>query len=112
MKKTLTNLSLVAIISFLSILPLIVMEFVNRQSFFVSGKETFPFQLFIFLWLCVAAILLILMPLVRTLQAGRSLFAHPKSLMLTVVALVFLTMAVANLINDQMPCFLGVPNCD
>lgn len=51
-------------------------------------------------------------PIVRTLQAGGSLFAHPWNLMLAVVILLFSIMLVIGLIVDQFPCWIGVPNCD
>ncbi len=62
--------------------------------------------------LAVAACLIARAPIVRTLQAGGSLFAHPANLMLAVVILSFITMLVVGLIVDQYPCWIGVPNCD
>jgi hypothetical protein len=32
--------------------------------------------------------------------------------MLAAVILLFMTLLAAGLVVDQMPCFLGVPNCD
>lgn len=62
--------------------------------------------------LAIAACIITRAPIVRTLQAGGSLFAHPMNLMLAVVILSFITMLVVGLIVDQFPCWIGVPNCD
>lgn len=64
------------------------------------------------LLLAVAACLIARAPIVRTLQAGGSLFAHPMNLILAIVILSFITMLVVGLMVDQFPCWIGVPNCD
>ena len=51
-------------------------------------------------------------PLVRTLRAGGSLFAHPLHLIIVVVISFLFAAGVVSLIVDQWPCFVGVPNCD
>ena len=51
-------------------------------------------------------------PIVRTLRAGGSLFAHPIHLIIVFVILFLFTTSVVSLIVDQWPCFMGVPNCD
>ena len=51
-------------------------------------------------------------PIVRTLRAGGSLFAHPINLIIVVVISFFFAAGVVSLIVDQWPCFMGVPNCD
>ena len=200
-----TNLGSSAFISFLIVLPFMVMELVNRQSFFVSGKESFPIGLFVMLWLGAMVFILILMPIVQniragnnvvanlvpterttlltnpksaaifsfilvlplaiiplleslnmngplerlingpnpdqlyvpgqllalvllslpvaagfiargpvvsTLRAGGSLFAHPINLIIVVVILASLAWEWGSWIVDQWPCFVGVPNCD
>jgi hypothetical protein len=64
------------------------------------------------LLLAVAAGLIARGPIVRTLQAGGSLLAHPINLMLAVVILSFIIWLVVGLTADQFPCWTGVPNCD
>jgi hypothetical protein len=55
----------------------------------------------------------LLMPIVRNLrQAGNSLMANPVGLLLRIVFLLLIAWMWASLLIDQMPCFLGVPNCD
>lgn len=51
-------------------------------------------------------------PIVRTLRAGGSLFAHPVHLLIVVVISFLFAAGVVSLIVDQWPCFIGVPNCD
>jgi len=51
-------------------------------------------------------------PIVRTLRAGGSLFAHPLHLIIVVVISFLFAAGLVGLIVDQWPCFMGVPNCD
>ena len=51
-------------------------------------------------------------PIVRTLRAGGSLFAHPIHLLIVVVISFLFAAGVVGMIVDQWPCFIGVPNCD
>jgi hypothetical protein len=51
-------------------------------------------------------------PIVSTLRAGGSLFAHPLHLIIVVVISFLFAAGVVSLIVDQWPCFIGVPNCD
>ena len=200
MKNILTNFVMTAVLSILLLLPLMVMEIVNRRQF----NEDFPFMLFFVLWINLFAISLILLPIVRgrrtanhdmanpiptqgntlltnpksaamisvalilapgilpllnsvgwlsldrlfngpnpevaylpgqvialglilfpvaagiiaggpivsTLRAGGSLFAHPLHLIIVVVISFLFAAGVVSLIVDQWPCFIGVPNCD
>jgi hypothetical protein len=120
----LTNPRSAAIISFLLALP-----FVTILSLLLLGIEP-PFAALLnnpdpdqpnvigtlmvlgALLLAVAACIIARAPIVRTLQAGGSLFAHPINLILAVVILSVITMLVVGLIVDQYPCWIDVPNCD
>jgi hypothetical protein len=62
--------------------------------------------------LVMAAGLIAGAPIVRTLRAGGSLFAHPVNLVIVVLVLLPIIWGLTGLIIDQWPCFLGVPNCD
>jgi hypothetical protein len=112
MKNILTNLRSSALISFLIVFPFIIMELVNRQSFRALGKESFPFPLFGILWLLSMLFVLTGMPILRNVRAGNKLLANPVSLLLGVVFLAIIAWAWGSWIIDQMPCFMGVPNCD
>ncbi len=76
-----------ALISFVLILPLMIMEVVNRRNF----NEEFPIMLFFVMWLNLFAISLILLPIVRGRRTsnhdmanpvpsqGKTLLTNPKS---------------------------------
>jgi hypothetical protein len=51
-------------------------------------------------------------PIVHSLRARGSLFAHPVHLLIVVGIAFLFSMGIVGLIVDQWPCFMGVPNCD
>lgn len=53
-----------------------------------------------------------LVPIVRNVRAGNSIIANPINLLLAVAILVFIAMTWGGALIDQIPCFMGVPNCD
>lgn len=96
------------ILSAVLVLPLVGLEVVNHGLF----NANFPLPLFVILWLLPCIILLILMPIVRQLRMGGlvprdAIVVVFKGALLVSLASVWLLIVV-----DQMPCFLGVPNCD
>jgi hypothetical protein len=107
MKNMFTNLKYPAIISFFLMLPFLILELVNRPY-----TIHFPIPLFVLLWLLPTIFMLIMMPLVRTVRAGNSLMARPIPLVLSAVFLILIAWMWTGIVIDQMPCFLGVPNCD
>lgn len=76
MKNILKNIALPAGVSFLMLLPFLLMEIVNRQSFRAAGEE-FPVPLFIFLFVWGMVFISILVPIVQSLQARRYESASP-----------------------------------
>ena len=81
MKNILTNLRLPAIISFLIVLPFMLLDFmfviVKRLNTFSLRNALDFIVIFGFLWLGLAAIILILMPIVRNIRAGNNIMANP-----------------------------------
>jgi hypothetical protein len=75
MKNAFTNLGMTAVLSVLILLPFIVLEVVNRRQF----NEDFPWSLFGALWLQLAVIILILLPILRNVRARRNTMATPGS---------------------------------
>lgn len=73
MQTTLRNVGSSGGISVLLLLPLMIMEFVNRRSF----NEDFPFMLFFVLWLNLFAIILILLPIVLGRWTGNRDMVNP-----------------------------------
>ena len=102
------NLKTPAIISSVPVLPFIVLELINRRS--LPGG--FHFMLIILLWLLPLSFMLILLSILRDPQAGKRRMASSLNLLTRVACLIFLAWFWVGLILDQMPCFLGVPNCD
>ncbi|MBP8107760.1 MAG: hypothetical protein KBG20_11560 [Caldilineaceae bacterium] len=105
---TLKSFGATLLISGMLVLPFLVMQVVNRRAM----HEEFPFVLFTFMSLHSLFIVLLLAPALGRLSAEKSLrglgFGHWLGILLGVALLV----VYANVIIDQLPCFLGVPNCD
>jgi len=108
MKQTLTNLRSPALIGLLLVIPFMVMEVINTQDL----NAIFNVPLYGFMWLLPMVFIAVLMPIVQNVRAGNSLMAKPVSLIISVAFLVLIALMWTTLIVDQMPCFLGVPNCD
>lgn len=108
MKSFLVNLRSPAIIGAILVLPFMILELINRRNF----HEGFPVPLFGMLWLLPVIFIVLLMPIVQNVRAGNNLLAQPVGLLLRVVFLVLIAWLWGSLLMDQMPCFLGVPNCD
>lgn len=120
----LANPTSAAIIGFLLALP-----FATILSLLVLGREP-PFAHLLYspdpdqpnvlgtliflgaLVLTVLAGLIARAPIMRTIQAGGSLFTHPVNLALAVVSLTLILAFVGGVVIDQYPCWIGVPNCD
>ena len=110
-KHCLIPLGAAVLFGLLLIAPFAFMEYWNNPRI-QSGEFQFPFVLFYGLWLAPTVFFLAAIPIVRKLRAGEAILAHPVSLLLRVIFLAFLAIGWLNLLRDQMPCFLGVPNCD
>ena len=110
MRHFVTNLGSAALISFLLVLPFAILESlfntVNKQN--ALGLIV----LFGLLWLLPMAFIVILVPIVRTVRAGNNVMANPVNLFFRVAFLALIAMMWAGILRDQLPCFLGVPNCD
>jgi hypothetical protein len=98
MGAVIRNLRMPAIVSAMLVLPFMVLEAVNRRRF----DDDLPAALFVVMWL-----LLFLF--------GGTLLTRPRGRVLLAAKLVGL-LAIGSiwvsLVFDQLPCFLGVPNCD
>jgi hypothetical protein len=81
MPSILTNLRWLAIISFLLVIPFMVMEIVNRRNF----NDGFPIPLFVIMWLLPLLFILTATPMVRSIRAGNSFIANPVILLVRVV---------------------------
>jgi len=85
----------------------------NPEQLYVFGvRVPSQFIALLLISLPVAAGIIAGRPIVSTLRAGGSLFVHPINLIIVVFILSTFAIGLANLIIDQWPCFIGVPNCD
>ena len=107
MSICLPNLRAPAIIGFLITLPFAILEIVHQKA-----NPGFPIRLFGVLWLSSALFVATLSPIISYLRAGGKLLDHPFSLLTRLIVLFMLGAMWFGIISDQMPCFLGVPNCD
>ena len=108
--RIIINASGAALIGLLTVAPFAILELRNRPA---SGNIShFPYPLFILLWLLSMAFTIAGVPIVRTVRAGGSLLTHPVPLLFRVIFLALFAIAWAGIVSDQMPCFLGAPNCD
>jgi len=108
MQTMLKAIRSLALLSLLLILPFMIMEVVNRRNF----NEGFPISLFVIMWLLPVLFILTGMPILRNVRAGNSVLVKPVILLIKVVFLILIVWFWGILLIDQMPCFLGVPNCD
>ena len=90
------------------VLPFILLELINRRVF----NEEFPFGLFAILWVVAFSFILILRRVMSDLRSRGTARRRPLSTTVRLASLVFLAWSWVALIQDQMPCFLGVPLCD
>jgi hypothetical protein len=109
-KNLAINLKSAALISLILVLPLAILEALNNR---ITGQNA-PGLIVLFglLWLLPTAFILILVPVVRAMRDGNHVMAYPISLSLRVASLALIAMIWGGMLIDQMPCFLGVPNCD
>ena len=104
------NLKSAALISLTLVLPLAILESLNHT--ITAQNAPGLIALFSLLWLLPVAFILILGPAVRTARAGNGVMANPINLLLRVALLASIAMVWVGILIDQLPCFIGVPNCD
>jgi hypothetical protein len=108
MSRLLSSLRVPALLGFLTTLPFMVMEFVNRRGY----GEPFPWSLFFILWFLAAGLTFALLPIIRDIRAGENPLRKPVLLALRVAVLIALAFIWIQAVVDQMPCFRGVLLCD
>jgi hypothetical protein len=109
-KNIAANLKWAALISLLLVLPFAILESLNNT----ITRQSAPGLILLFgvLWLLPTAFIVTLVPVVRSARAGNSLMANPLRLLFKVAVLVIIAWFWGSLFVDQLPCFMGVPNCD
>ncbi len=126
MKNILTNPRSAAIFSFIICLPfalLFIMLMLNMEPDFgpfqilINSDPDHPnvigslIALFAAL-LVLAAFIINLLQIVRTMQVTGRIMTLPLNLILVVAAFAAIVMVIGAIIVDQYPCWMGVPNCD
>jgi hypothetical protein len=97
-----------AVISSVLVVPLLLLEL----RFGSQSYSSFPYALFAILWLLPVASVIMIAPFVRSVRAGQSILANPTTLVVRIAFLALFAVLWMLLVRDQLPCFLGVPNCD
>ena len=99
---------LAASLGLLLVLPFVVLELMFGQ----TSYSDFPVPLFGSLWFLAAMLIAALAPMIQTLRTGGILLVNPLTLALRIALIGVIAAFFFGLIEDQMPCFLGAPNCD
>lgn len=117
-KHTIKSTQSVLIIGFILILSIIIISLIstgqeNSELVYVFSLQV-PSQLIAFASLSIPIIAAIIASnsIIRTLQAGGSIFAHPINLIIVILILSILIISFTSLIIDQWTCFIGVQYCD
>jgi hypothetical protein len=105
MRTLATDVRSAALFSLLLVLPLLLLElFLNQSTNWGPGSLV----LYGTLYILAAGFVLALTVVVRNARAKDNTF----KLVVGALAFVMLAFVWGTLVLDQMPCFLGVPNCD
>lgn len=110
MESRVKTLGAATLISFVLVLPFAFLEARNN----IVTRQNAPGLLVLFglLWLLPTAFIFVLAPMAQTVRAGHSLLAAPLKLLFRVAFLTLTATMWSSLLFDQLPCFLGYPNCD
>ena len=98
------------LISFIAAVPFVILESLNQS--LSAQNATTRIVLFAVLWALPLLLMLVLLPLLRRVRAGDRIAANPVSLVLRAAVSIAIVIVWGSVLADQMPCFLGVPNCD
>lgn len=107
-KDGLKRMLLAASVGLAVTLVFIILEWCTTTGF---TKKDFPAMLFVLMWFNVGLLFFILGSVMRSLRKGVSR-NELMVVVLKIILLIGLGWAFASILIDQMPCFLGVANCD
>ena len=102
------NVTMAAVIGLAAVLPFVLLEVINRRGY----GEGFPAVMFFTLWLFSFGFIYTLIPVTKSLISGQPAGGSRAGLLGRLTLLIVAGWLWATLVSDQMPCFLGVPNCD
>lgn len=107
MKNILLQLRSPVTLGSLLTMPFIMLELWNQP----VSRHDFPFLLFGWLWFLSILFVLFARSVVTTLRAG-TIMERPVQFLTAAASLMLVAVMWSGLMSDQLPCFLGVPNCD
>lgn len=93
-------------VGILAVVPFAFLELVNRRGL----NEAFPFVLFVLIWVLPAVLFQLTISAIQVFRSDRA--QASRSLIVRVILLGAIAWFWIAILTDQMPCFLGVPNCD
>lgn len=109
--RTITkDFTLAASLSFILVLPFAILELLNNSV--TKENASSVILLFVVLWLLPTVFIVILRSTMRSVRAGNTLMAKPVALLLRFASLILIATVWGWGLMDQLPCILGVPNCD
>lgn len=97
-----------AIVSALPVIPFMILETINARNL----PPDFPIVLFALMWLMALSFVLVFASLLRGTAPESRTTAHTIGRVTKGALLLLIAFLWISIIRDQMPCFLGVPNCD
>jgi hypothetical protein len=110
MRNIAGNPKAAAMISFFLALPFALLDLLFNP---LRGQNVLdPIVLFGLLWLLPMVFIVILAPIVQSVRAGNNILTNPVTLLFRVAFLFVIASMWGVVIIDQLPCFIGVPNCD
>jgi len=107
MNTIFANLKVSAFISLVIVSPFLILEIINKQDL----PGSFPYPLFGILWIVMLLFVFLIRPIVQSFQTGAPHLSI-GNLITRSVLLISLAYFWVRIVIDQMPCFLGIPNCD
>ena len=120
--KTLVLISLVLALPMALFYPIFILQVEPLHGFFVSmvtvggirsgAPDSIDITGVTAMSLLPIAFIVNLVPIARNRRAGNSLMAVRINLVLSFAILVLIAVTWGALFVDQLPCFMGVPNCD
>lgn len=108
MNPRIKRILLPLLLGLLAMLPFMIMEVVNLGRI----PDPFPFAIFLYLWLMFALLIMSLSAILHLAKSKLNRKERFPALLLNALVIVFCAISIITLLVDQMPCFLGLPNCD
>jgi hypothetical protein len=105
-KKFSVHPGIALILGFLVTSPFFLLEWFTSPGF----PQGFPLNLFIFMWLSSSASVFLLRSVYKDFREKRK--TNFLILIMKIALLISLVWGYAELVIDQWPCFMGIPNCD